>query len=343
MFDFLTETLAGDEIKERSGETLNIAWSRPEAGIIVLQPTSGYRQNIIISAAIHGNETAPIEIINRLISDILANKYTLKVRVMVILGNLEAMRQSERYINVDLNRLFSDHYLQYSHCNETIRAAKLQQVVADFYAVDPDKPRSHFDLHTAIRASHHIAFGLLPYLDSGRYQSKMMNWLQSVGLEALVVNHAPAATFSYFTSHQFAANSCTLELGKANPFGHNDLQQFVGIEQGLIKLISEEVVDVSNSVELTVYNVADVIIKLSDQFKLNVADDAANFSEFPNGYIIASDCVNNDDDIEKNKNVIYQVQQENGYILFPNRNVKKGLRAGLLLAKGDLSAISGAS
>ena len=328
MFDFLAETLAGDELKSCSGETSTVNWSCPEVGVMLFEPKNGYSQNIIISGAVHGNETAPIEVINQLINAILNNQYALNVRLMVILGNIEAMRQGERYLNIDLNRLFSDHYLQYEPCYETQRAMILQRVVADFYAQDVEKPRFHFDLHTAIRASRHATFGLLPYLHSGNYQSIMINWLKSVRLEALVVNHAPAATFSYFSSAQFAANSCTLELGKANPFGLNDLQQFSGIKQGLINLITGQVVDVNNNQSIAIYNVAAVITKQSAQFELNVADDVDNFTAFPKGYVIASD-----------GSAYYQVEQEQGYILFPNRNVKCGLRAGLLLLKGELSSI----
>ena len=339
MFDFLAQTLAGDAISSPSGSTEHIHWSRPEPGVMVFEPIAGYSENIVISAAVHGNETAPIEIVNRLITALLNDEYALNVRLMVILGNLDAMRQGERYLLVDMNRLFSDHYLHYQSCYETQRAATLQRVVSDFYGKDVNKPRYHFDLHTAIRSSHHIAFGLLPYLASSRYQPAMLNWLQSVGLEALVVNHAPAATFSYFTSHQFSAHSCTLELGKAKPFGENDLQQFSGIDNGLINLITGSVVVASNvsgnNAPLTVYKVADVIIKHSDQFTLNVADDVPNFSEFAQGYVIATDYV-----AESGEKVSYQVQQQSEYILFPNRKVKNGLRAGLLLAKAELSTLN---
>ena len=334
MFDFLAQTLAGDAIISSSGSTEHIRWSRPEPGVMVFEPIAGYCENIVISAAVHGNETAPIEIVNRLITALLNDEYALNVRLMVILGNLDAMRQGERYLLVDMNRLFSDHYLRYESSYETQRAATLQRVVSDFYGKDANKPRYHFDLHTAIRSSHHVAFGLLPYLASGSYQPTMLNWLQSVGLEALVVNHAPAATFSYFTSQQFSANSCTLELGKAKPFGQNELQQFAGIDKGLIDLITGKVVT-SSARSLMVYRVADVIIKHSDQFALNVADDVANFTEFPQGYIIASDYIS-----ESGEQVSYQVQQQSEYILFPNRKVKNGLRAGLLLAKAELSTLN---
>jgi len=329
-FDFLSETLAGDEIKQTSGQTSSVFWSRPEAGVILFEPINGYQQQVIISVAVHGNETAPIEIVNRLISAILSNQYLLKVRLLVVFGNLDAMRQGKRYLNIDLNRLFSDHHLNYESCYETQRAVILQKVVNDFYKVAPDKPRLHFDLHTAIRASQHATFGLLPFLHEGNYQPEMLTWLQSVGLEALVVNHEPAATFSYFTSKQFSAASCTLELGKAKPFGENDVQQFADIEQGIINLITGKANDVNRNMPLSVYKVADVIVKHSEQFRLNIHDDVANFTKFPKGYLLATDFISRTE-----TEVTYQVENQSGYILFPNKKVKNGLRAGLLLVKSN--------
>lgn len=328
MLDFLAETLAGDEVLTKSGRNETLSWNRPAPGVILLEPNETGCRSVLISAAIHGNETAPVEILAELVSALLTGKYPLKVRLLVIFGNLEAMRRGARYINIDLNRLFSDHYKRYEDCSETQRAATLQQLVSDFYAQQPDKERLHFDLHTAIRASYHSAFALLPHLESGRYDQDMIAWLQSAGLDALVVNHAPAATFSYFTSNAFAANSCTLELGKARAFGQNDLQQFAKIQRALRNLISAQRVTEEMKPTLSVYQVGEVIIKLSAQFKLNFGDDVKNFSAFPKGFILASD-----------GHVKYRVQAQRGYILFPNSEVKIGFRAGLSLVKSDLSAI----
>jgi len=328
MSDFLAETLASDEVLIKSGRTQTLYWERPAPGVILLAPHQKCDKSVVISAAIHGNETAPVEILDELVKAILLGKYPLKVRLLVILGNIEAMRRGERYLNIDLNRLFSDHYKNHEDCSETQRAALLQQLVGDFYMAQPAQERLHFDLHTAIRASHHSAFALLPYIESGRYDKSMIAWLENAGLDALVVNHAPAATFSYFTSNLFAAHSCTLELGKAKPFAKNNLQQFAGMKDALVNLIrAQKMVDETKSV-LAVYQVAEVIIKLSDQFKLNFSHDVKNFSVFPKGFILASD-----GDFQ------YSVQEENGYILFPNNDVKIGFRAGLSLVKTDLSAI----
>lgn len=325
MFDLLKETLVGDDIVIKSGQTQSLNWFRPAAGIVIFDPKADSDKSVVISVAVHGNETAPIEIVTQLVTDLLTEKYQLKVRLMIMIGNLQAMRQGQRYLSIDMNRLFSDHYLDHPTCYETQRAQSLQQIMSDFYCSAADNSKFHFDLHTAIRGSLHRTFALLPYLKSGDYHQAMLDWLQSIGLEALVINHAPAATFSYFSSNQFGAASCTLELGKAKPFGDNDLQEFTGIQEGLLNLITAQQANDSKSSALQIYKVAEVIVKSSDKFTLNVADDVKNFTPFAKGYNLSTD-----------GHIEQPIQQETGYILFPNNKVKVGFRAALLLAKGSL-------
>ncbi len=49
---------------------------------------------------------------------------------LVILGNLEAMRTGDRYLEVDMNRLFSGKHANYDECEETRRAAYIEQQVS---------------------------------------------------------------------------------------------------------------------------------------------------------------------------------------------------------------------
>ena len=345
MFDFLAESLADDKISVESGSIENsigssIDWHRPEAGIIVFEPiqmrnnTTDIKldKNVVISCAVHGNETAPVEIISELVQGLLNGQYPLNVRLMVILGNLDAMRIGERYLNIDLNRLFNQAHAQYPQNTETTRAAILESLVANFYQEKSEFSHWHFDLHTAIKPSRHIRFGLLPYVESGQYSPTMMQWLQNIGLEALVINHDPASTFSYFTSHQFHAESCTLELGEALPFGANDLSQFEGIRSGLLALMANNLPhsendqasnsknNQPNQISPILYKVSQQITKISEQFQFNINENSHNFTKFKQGTLIATD-----------QNTLYMVKEENEYLLFPNSGVKAGFRAGLML------------
>ena len=324
MFNFLQDTLIGGKIHVESGKTARLSWSRPAAGVIAFEPKKPSKTSVVISVGIHGNETAPIEIVTNLVNRLLQDQYPLKVHLLVIIGNLEAMRKGQRYLEIDMNRLFSGNYNRHQDCYETQRAQQLEKIMTDFYAARPSNTKVHFDLHTAIRSSHHTRFGLLPYLTQGQYNSGMLTWLRNIGLEAVVINHAPSATFSYFSSQQFSAVSCTLELGKAKPFNKNNLQQFTGIERGLIHLISNQMEQTLATDKLHVYKVVKVLTKSSEQFKLHIDDNVKNFTAFNKGFILAS---------ENEK--YHAVQQETGYILFPNKHVKIGFRVGLLLEKED--------
>lgn len=330
MFDFLQMTLSGREPLEHSGSNFNLRWQWLAQGVLQLEPLHGYRKNVVLSAGIHGNETAPIELLAALVSDLLHGKRCLKVRLLVILGNPTAMVSGERYQQIDLNRLFSGRYDQFPACAETARAELLEQLVRDFYDQSNEGERLHFDLHTAIRESHHQRFGLLPYTDNGQYSRKMLDWLHHSGIEALVINQAPSGTFSYFTSQHCQAESCTLELGKARPFGQNDLNQFALINQGLLSLITGINLLQYAAEPLKVYRVTQELKKISEQFRLNFPESVKNFTRFSAGDVLASD-----------GEITYQVQQPQEWVLFPNASVRPGLRAGLMVVQVPTDSLFG--
>lgn len=325
MMQFLHETLAGDVYSPQSGETPALHWQRSAPGVIEFTPKAACDKSVVISAGIHGNETAPVEIVAQLVQDLLSGERRLAVRLLVILGNLPALRRGERYLDVDMNRLFSGKHHNYEPCDETRRAALIETLVSAFYQAAPETQRVHFDLHTARKPSFHVRFGLMPHVDCGTYPAETLEWLRRVGLEALVINHVPAATFSYFSSQQCGADSCTLELGKALPFGENDLSQFVGIEQGLQALVSDEVTPDHSAEAMPVYKVSQELTKHSEAFRLNFAESVENFTAFERGELLAQD-----GDTE------YRVQQEKEWLIFPNSGVRPGLRAGLMLTRSSL-------
>jgi succinylglutamate desuccinylase len=330
MFDFLQMTLSGREPLEHSGSNFNLRWQWLAQGVLELEPLHGYRKNVVLSAGIHGNETAPIELLAALVSDLLHGKRRLKVRLLVIFGNPAVMVSGERYNQIDLNRLFSGRYTQFPACAETARAEQLEQLVRDFYDQSSEGERQHFDLHTAIRESHHQRFGLLPYTDNGLYSRKMLDWLHHSGIEALVINQAPSGTFSYFTSQHCQAESCTLELGKARPFGQNDLNQFALINQGLLSLITGINLLPYAAEPIKVYRVTQELKKISEQFRLNFPESVKNFTRFSVGDVLARD-----------GEITYQVQQPEEWVLFPNADVRPGLRAGLMVVQVPTDSLFG--
>ncbi|MCF7353114.1 succinylglutamate desuccinylase [Vibrio sp. CK2-1] len=331
MDNFLASTLKQQAPPITSGTVGEINWHWLDHGVMVIEPNEGevsQREHVLLSAGVHGNETAPIELLDQLVDDLLNGRLKLNVKLMLMLGNPEAMRNGERYNDIDLNRLFSQHYQNYPSCAETLRASQLEALTTQFF--EPAKGRKlHFDLHTAIRESHHVRFALLPYKESAQYSRQVCDWLSCSGVEAIVLNQAPSATFSYYSSEYCGADSCTLELGKAKPFGQNDLSQFAGINNGLRLLVNQGLPQSSpTNVKLKVYQVSQQLTKLSENFAMNFSDDVKNFTAFEQGEVLAVD-----------GETTYRVQQPTEWVLFPNPKVRPGLRAGLMLVRMNLDEL----
>lgn len=235
MNNLLALTLAGTPPATPEGENAALRWKWLGEGVLELSPLQGYRQAVVLSAGIHGNETAPIELLDRLVNEIFAGVRPLAVRLLVVLGNPPAMRTNQRYLASDMNRMFGGRYQQFEPSGETARAQQLEQAVSSFFAGE-QATRFHYDLHTAIRGSLLPRFGILPYQPQS-YSSEMLALLDAAELDALVVHQTAGGTFSNFSSEHAQAASCTLELGKARPFGSNDLQQFSAINKALQALV----------------------------------------------------------------------------------------------------------
>ncbi|EPH1276490.1 succinylglutamate desuccinylase, partial [Acinetobacter baumannii] len=264
----------------------------------------------------------PIELLSHLCTVLFAGRLKLAVRLLLVLGNPYAMRQGKRYVHDDVNRMFCGGYKNLPVTEESKRAEVLEQTVATFFQESSSQAkRYHYDLHTAIRASLLPTFALFPY-QTHSYDADLTASLEAADLDALVYHNAVGKTFTHFTSENFKAASATLELGKALPFGQNDLSQFASIDEVIRNVVSEQALPVRNKPKIRVFQVSDSLIKRDEEFHMNLSAEAPNFSTFTKGEIIATQPSGN-----------YVVEQDQVWILFPNPNVKIGLRAGLVLTE----------
>ncbi len=320
MVDLLALTLAQQTPEQTQGETAGFTWQWLGEGLLQCTPKTAYRKTIVLSAGIHGNETAPIELLANIINDVFAERLNLEVRVLFVFGNPEAIRHGVRYLENDMNRMFCGAYQNLTQDQETGRAAQLEQVIADFFEQDHvDARRYHYDLHTAIRASLLPVFALFPY-QTRPYDDFLIQSLNAANLDALVYHNAAGKTFTHFTTERFHAASSTLELGKAKPFGENDLAEFASTDQMLRAVLSDQALPIRQKSDIRQFKVVDSILKQSDDFQLNLSADAPNFSTFQQDEEIATQQAGN-----------YVAHDQQVWILFPNPNVKTGLRAGLIL------------
>lgn len=299
-------------------------------GVIEIQPKGevpGAPYQLILSSGIHGNETAPIELLNELLNLILNRELTPMCPVMLIFGNLEAMRAHTRFIDQNLNRLFCGKHRSLSPDRETLRAKELEDAVTRF--LDTSMPCIHYDLHTAIRPSLVEKFALYPFVPErvqagrGSIPEVQLGILSASGIQAVILQNTPASTFSAFTARTFDAQSFTVELGKVQPFGQNDLHRLTPLKTTLIQLLQNApLLSRQEIVSPEQYEVCHEILHKGVGFELNVPDDVQNFTAYPAGT-----------EIWNAPNAHYRTLEKEEFIVFPNPKVPEGQRAGLMLKK----------
>lgn len=316
-------TLAGREPAEKTQVTVagvRLRWL--SEGALEVRPAQD-RDNgmdLLLSAGIHGNETAPIELLDELIRSIARSELQPRARILFLFGNPDAMRRGERYVEQDVNRLFNGRH-EHSEGAEALRACELERLAATFFSI-PDRYRLHYDLHTAIRGSKIEQFALYPWKEGRQHSRRELARLKAAGMTAVLLQNKPSIVFSAYTYDKLGAESFTLELGKARPFGQNQEVDLTRLRTRLQQMIEGTEPAVDESLEgLQLFSVAREIIKHSDGFRLHLPLDVENFSPLDKGYVLA-------DDLSQSR---WVVEEEGARIIFPNPKVKNGLRAGILI------------
>jgi len=276
--------------------------------------------DLLLSAGVHGNETAPIELLDTLVQAIARGQLIPRARILFLFGNPEAMRRGVRYIERDVNRLFNGRHDAVSG-NEALRACELERLATTFFSL-PQRTRLHYDLHTAIRGSRIEQFALYPWKQGREHSRQELVRLQAAGMRAVLLQNKPSITFSAFTYEQLDAEAFTLELGKARPFGHNAEVDLSCLEASLRHLIEGVETNLEQPLdELALFSVSREIIKHTDAFRLHLDDDIENFTELAPGYLLAED----------GREQRWVVEEQGARIIFPNPKVANGLRAGILI------------
>lgn len=300
-------------------------------GIIELVPnTPGAGASTILSAGIHGNETAPLELLLGLAEALDAGRLAVAAPTLLIVGHPAAIPAGQRYLDTNLNRLFCrEAGSAAAATREQVRADELMAAVDAFWAAQrPPAPSTtaasqsvalHLDLHTAIRASQYPRFVVEPCSDVVT-PTALWQTLAGCDLQAVLTQHRPSWTFSHYSRYYHRVVAFTLELGKVAAFGANDLQPLAAMQAWLVDRVAGRPPEQAPAAQLRYFRVVQELMREADDFALAFADDLPNFTAFEIGETIATDGVAGDT----------VVADAPVHIVFPNARVEKGARAALL-------------
>lgn len=314
-----------DMLAERFAQA-GFAVSTPEAGMIVIRApgTDVERSRLLVSIGIHGDETAPIEMMADILTEFVETPRTLAVDLMIVVGNLAAITQASRFVEVDMNRLFTSEHRAMASDAETHRTTQIMEATERFFVAGAGRAMQwHLDLHSTIRPSLYARFAIVPVAfgdGSGDELSPALGtWLASAGIEALVFNSLPSSTYSAFSARLSGVEGVTLELGTVSIMGKNSLDHLEKTRDALSGLMKGS--PPSTDVPLPIcFSVSREIRKVTASFDLRCDPATANFTEIAAHTVIATD-----------GSQTYATADRAAHLLFPNPNVAVGQRAGLLL------------
>jgi succinylglutamate desuccinylase len=293
--------------------------ARPAHGIVTITQ-GGPRPAVLVSVGVHGDETGPIEMVACVLEALSREPEALAIDLMLCVGNIDAIEQGKRFIDADLNRMFRPERGSLAGTAEAARAdAMIAATTVFFERAGPE--RWHLDLHTAIRPSFYPTFAIVPDLIADSPKRALLHWMGEAAIGAVIMNPASAGTYSYYSAEHHGAAGTTVELGRIGALGQNDLSQFADARHALDRLLRGQPPGAAR-VQPHVFKVARNIIKLSDDFRMTFDRSTQNFTAAPKGTVIATDGA-----------TTYVVEHDEEFIVFPNPDVRIGLRAGMMVTR----------
>lgn len=315
----LDRPMLSHEITTHAGVKLKVL----QRGVLEVVPaiSQDNSKNLLISCGIHGDETAPMELVDKIIDDIISGFQTVEHRCLFIIAHPQATLQHTRFIEQNLNRLFDDK----SHRSsvELTIADNLKAIVSQFFANTPPHSRWHLDLHCAIRLSKHYSFAVSPKTRHPVRSRELMEFVERAHIEAVMLSNAPSSTFSWFSAEYFSAQALTVELGQVARLGENNLARLAAFDLALRDFIAEQESE-HIAKPATIYRVSRTIVRLHQDFDFRFGDDIENFTSFMHGEVFGHD-----------GDKPLMAKNEGEAIVFPNRHVAIGQRAALMVCKVD--------
>ena len=292
----------------------------PARGILTVKAGVAGRASVLVSVGVHGDETGPIEVVAHLLDALSQTPAALAVDLMVCVGNLDAIAAGKRFIDADLNRMFRAERGSLADAGESVRADTMIAATIEFFN-GAGPVRWHLDLHTAIRPSVYPTFAIVPDLIADDAKAALVGWLGQAAIGAIIMNPKSAGTYSYYSAEHHGAAASTVELGRVGTLGQNDLSLFADVDVALNALLRGQT-GAPDRAAAHGFKVAQEIIKLTDDFRMSFDRSTQNFTPLKQGAVIATDGA-----------TTYTVKHAEELVVFPNPDVRAGLRAGLMVVR----------
>jgi succinylglutamate desuccinylase len=289
----------------------------PAAGVLRILGGPPKADRLLLSVGVHGDETAPIELLARILEDLAGRAEVLAVDLMVVLASPHAVAANQRFLDRDLNRLFRDDAPM--DTPEGARAAALRNLSEAFFGKAPGR-RVHLDLHSTIKPSIYPCFAVVPHAADSAEAEFLCRWLARGGLQAVLFSSLPTSTFSGYSARALGATSATVELGVRGALGGHDLSTLGEAARMLMEMLTGGLDPPAGLNTLRRFAVAREIIRRSTDFRLNLDPGAPNFTAFPRGEIIAVD-----------GEFRHYARGAGECIVFPNAEVAIGARAAVMI------------
>lgn len=292
---------------------------------------------VVLSCGVHGDETAPIEMMARLLDALCSGLLEPQAEVLIVFANASAILLGARFVELNMNRLFAiasdsaSKDIPLDEVGEQARAGELMAVVDDFFNTTSVAGHSelgqhwHWDLHTAIRPSYHETFAVLPFDYMQGYSRSSVEALAAMGINDFLLSHAPTQTFSHYSSLKHHAHAATVELGRVTPFHtpwseqierfYNQLCQWIALGTSAVR---QNELTVGKNNRMHYYQVTQEITRQHHEFRFMFDEDTANFTPFGKGQVLAVD-----------GELRYEAQHAGEVVIFPNAKVAIGQRAAL--------------
>jgi succinylglutamate desuccinylase len=161
----------------------------------------------------------------------------------------------------------------------------------------------------------------VPELIAEARKQALVGWLGEAAIGAIIMNPTSAGTYSYHSAEHHGAAASTVELGRVGTLGQNDLAQFDAVAAALARLLRGQP-PLAGGAQPHVFKVAQEVVKLSDAFQMGFGRDTQNFTALKRGDVIATD-----------GETVYTVFHDEELVVFPNPDVRVGLRAGLMVVR----------